>query len=223
MESQDPQELSSSVCSAGRIYVCDEQKKGVQMRDYPAKGVSILTCLVVFIFLTSCSPKYLVRGRVVDAETRQPIKGAAVAIKWYADDSAQNTADPETLDAAQSLSDEKGFFLIPEYPNKKYVLGVYKNGYICWSSRDIFYLNPKALSADEYLHRENHQVKNGMQIDLKPLKNIHARSLHAGFTVMVAGETTDTDTGPFNEAIRPEYKLWRENLRKDFQKQLGVK
>ena len=61
-----------------------------------------------------------------------------------------------------------------------------------------------------------------MQIDLIPLKNIHARDLHAGFTVMVAGESTDTDSGPFQEAIQSEYKLWRENLRKDFQKQLGV-
>jgi hypothetical protein len=193
------------------------------MRNYPAKGLFILTCLVVFIFLFSCSPKYVVRGRVVDAETRQPIKGAAVAIRWYADDSAQHSVDPETLDAVQAVSDDKGIFLIPEYPNKKYVLGVYKNGYICWSSRDIFYMDSKALDADEYIHRENHQIKDGMQIDLKPLKDIHARNLHAGFTVMVAGEATDTDTGPFNEAIQPEYKLWRENMRKDFQKQLGVK
>lgn len=192
------------------------------MRNYPAKGLFILTCLVVFIFLISCSPKYVIRGRVVDAETRQPIKGAAVAIRWYAGDSVQHSADLETLDAVQALSDEKGFFLIPEYPNKKYVLGVYKNGYICWSSRDIFYMDPKALNADEYLHRENHQVKDGMQIDLSPLKDLHARTLHASFTMMVAGEATDTDTGPFNEAIQPEYKLWRENLRRDFQKQLGV-
>ncbi|MEJ2169374.1 MAG: carboxypeptidase-like regulatory domain-containing protein [Desulfobacterales bacterium] len=192
------------------------------MGNYPAKGVFILTCLVVFIFLISCSPKYVVRGRVVDAETRQPIKGAAVAIRWYAADSGRHSADLETLDAVQALSDEKGFFLIPEYPNKKYVLGVYKNGYICWSSRDVFCMGPKAFNSDEHLHRENHQVKDGMQIDLRPLKDLHARNLHAGFAVMVAGEATDTDTGPFNEAIQAEYKLWRENLRKDFQKQLGV-
>ena len=61
-----------------------------------------------------------------------------------------------------------------------------------------------------------------MQIGLRPLKNIHARDLHAGFTVMVAGESTDSDSGPFQEAIRSEYKLWRENLRKDFQKKMGI-
>jgi hypothetical protein len=160
---------------------------------------------------------------VVDAETRQPIQGAAVAIKWYEDNSAQLSADPETLDAVQGVSDDQGFFQVPEYPNKKYVLGVYKPGYICWSSRDIFLIDPNAYDADNYRQRKNQPIHDGMQIGLRPLKNIHARNLHAGFTVMVAGEATDTDTGPFNEAIQPEYSLWRENLRKDFRKQLGVK
>jgi hypothetical protein len=192
------------------------------MRNYPAKGVFILTCLVVFIFLVSCSPKCVVRGCVVDAETRQPIKGAAVAIRWYTDDSAPRSTGPETPDAIQELSDDRGFFLIPEYPDIKYVLGVYKTGYICWSSRDIFLIDPAVTGADEYLQRKNYLLKDGMLIDLRPLKDSHVRDLHAGFTVMVAGEATDIDSGPFQEAIQPEYKLWRENLRKDFQKQLGV-
>jgi len=188
------------------------------MRNYPAKGIFILTGLVVFIFLISCSPKCVVRGRVVDAETRQPIKGAAVAIRWYTDNSVQQSTEPETL----ALSDDKGVFLIPQYPDKKFVLGVYKNGYICWSSRDIFLIDPNVFDADKYRKRKKQQIKDGMQIDLRPLKNTYARNLHAGFTVMVAGESTDTDSGPFQEAIQSEYKLWRENLRKDFQKQLGV-
>ena len=87
------------------------------MRNYPAKGVFILTCLVLFIFLISCSPKCVVRGRVVDAETRQPIKGAAVAIRWYTDNSTQQSPGPETLDAVQALSDDKGVFLIPQHQN----------------------------------------------------------------------------------------------------------
>ena len=118
------------------------------MRNDPAKGMFILPGLFLCIFLISCSPKCVVRARVVDAETRQPIKGAAVAIRRYTKNSAQRSTEPETLAAVQSLS---------------------------------------------------------------------------GFTVMVAGESTDTDSGPFHEAIRSEYNLWRENLRKDFQKQMGAK
>ena len=124
------------------------------MREYPARGVLILTCLVVFIFLISCSPKCVVRGRVVDAETRQPIKGAAVAIRWYTDNSAQLSADPETWMPSRRLSDDKGFFQIPEYPDQKYILGVYKNGYICWSSRDIFLSRRMSIGADNIPEKE---------------------------------------------------------------------
>jgi hypothetical protein len=160
---------------------------------------------------------------VVDAETRQPIKGAAVAIRWYNDDSDQQPAASETPAAVQALTDAKGFFLIPEYPDKKYVLGIYKRGYICWSSRDIFLNDPKSYDSGQYRQRKAARIKDGMQIDLRPFKDVYARNLHAGFTVMVAGESTDTDSGPFNEAIQPEYQLWHENLRKNFQKQLGIK
>ncbi|UCD80919.1 MAG: carboxypeptidase regulatory-like domain-containing protein [Desulfobacterales bacterium] len=192
------------------------------MKNYLVKGRFILTCLVLFISIISCSPKYVVRGRVMDAETRQPIKGAAVAIRWYQDNSAQQSSESETLGAAQVLSDDSGVFQIPEYPDKRYVLGVYKNGYICWSSRDIFSIDPQVFDSEKYRKWKHHVLKDGMQIDLRPLRNIHLRDLHAGFTVMVAGETTDIDSGPFHEAIQSEYKLWREKLRKDFQKQLGV-
>jgi hypothetical protein len=160
---------------------------------------------------------------VVDAETLQPIKGAAVAIRWYNDDSDQQPAASKTPAAVQALTDARGFFLIPEYPGKAYVLGVYKNGYICWSSRDTFLSESQVPDANKYRQRKAAGIRDGMQIDLRPFKDVHARNLHAGFTVMVAGESTDTDSGPFNEAIQSEYQLWHENLRKDFQKQLGIK
>jgi hypothetical protein len=192
------------------------------MRNHLFKGAFILTFPVLFIFFLSCSPKCVVRGRVVDAGTRQPIKGAAVAIRWYKDNPAQLKAESETLDAAQVLSDDSGVFQIPEHPDQKYVLGVYKNGYICWSSRDVFSIDPDELDAEKCRKRKDHMIKDGMQIDLMPLTDIHPRDLHAGFTVMVAGEVTDIDSGPFHKAIQSEYKLWRENLRKDFQKQLGI-
>ena len=64
---------------------------------------------------------------------------------------------------------------------------------------------------------------DGMEVELIPQKNFHARDLHAGFAVMVANESTDSEAGPFHQAIQEEYHLWRENMRKDFQKQVGAK
>ena len=62
-----------------------------------------------------------------------------------------------------------------------------------------------------------------MDIELLPFKKEHSRNLHAGFTIMVAGDSTNKPDGPFHRAIESEYHLWRENLRKEFQQQLGVK
>jgi hypothetical protein len=193
------------------------------MRNYPRTGVSILTCLLLVISLISCSPKCVVRGRVVDAETQQPIRGAAVAIRWYTDHPDKKPAKTGTISAVQSVTDDKGVFKIPEYPDSHHILGVYKNGYICWSSQDIFTMDPDISRTNNYRKRKLHRIKEGMQIELEPLQKIHPKERHAGFTVMVAGESTDSDLGPFNQAIQTEYQLWRENLRKDFQKQVGAK
>ena len=193
------------------------------MRNYPSTGASTVICLFLVISLISCSPKCVVRGRVVDAASQQPIKGAAVAIRWYTDFPDKPSAKTGTVNAVQAVSDAKGVFTIPEYSEKKYVLGVYKNGYICWSSRDIFTIDSGISRTETYRKRKHHRIKDGMQIELEPLQRIYPKELHAGFTVMVAGESTDSDMGPFHRAIQPEYRLWRENLRKDFQKEVGAK
>ncbi len=193
------------------------------MKAYFTTVVLILTVLVFILSISTCSPKCVVRGRVLDAETQQPIKGAAVAIKWYTDTSARQSDETETADAMQTLSDEKGVFQIPEYPDKKYILGVYKSGYICWSSRDVFLNQPEPAAKKNYRPYKIPQIKDGMDIELLPFKKEHSRNLHAGFAVMVAGDSTNNPDGPFHQAIESEYHLWRENLRKEFQQQLGIK
>ena len=193
------------------------------MKGYPATAALTLAGLAVIISLISCAPKSVVRGRVVDAATRQPIQGAAVAIRWYTDYPDKQSAKAGTVDAVQAVSDEKGLFKIPQYPDKHYILGVYKHGYICWSSQDVFAIEPGISRTDKYRKRKHHRLKEGMAIELEQLQKGLPRDLHAGFTVMVAGESTDSDRGPFHQAIQPEYQLWRKNLRQDFQKQVGAK
>ena len=164
----------------------------------------------------------MAKGRVLDAETRKPLKGAAVAIRWLDVASAQEPDKPATFDAYQTLSDDEGVFRIPEYPEKKYILGVYKHGYICWSNREIFSHEPLATGADEYRRRKKQHFGDGMEIELEPFKKVSSsRDRHAGFTVMVAGESTDTHDGPFHQAIESEYRIWRESLRRDFKEQFG--
>ena len=177
----------------------------------------LLTGVLFFLSFAACTPKCIINGRVVDAETKHPIKGAAVAIRWYEEDSDPDAGKARTIEAAQDLSDEKGHFNIPEHPDNNYVMGVYKEGYICWSSRSRF-ANGKKIAA---ITRPNIQVEDGMEIYLEPLKAGHSQDQHAGFTVLVAEEVTESKKTPFYKAIKPMFKRWRDNLRKEFKKMFG--
>lgn len=189
------------------------------MQANPVKRALFLVSIALFLSLAACASKSIINGRVVDAETGQPIKDAAVAIRWLENQSEDNSSTVHTFDAAQDLSDKDGNFSIPEYRNRKYVMGVYKKGYICWSSRSDF----SGSAPEKASLRLPPNVENGMEIHLARLTEGHSRDEHAGFTVQVAGEVTESKKGPFYKAIMPLFRKWRDNLRKEFQKKMGPK
>ena len=184
------------------------------MKVKPIIPTLLLTCILFLFSFAACTPKCIINGRVVDAETKHPIKGAAVAIRWYEEDSDPDSGTARTIEAAQDLSDENGNFNIPEHQDNNYIMGVYKEGYICWSSRSRF-SNGKKVAA---VTRPNMQVEDGMEIHLEPLKAGHSKDQHAGFTVLVAEEVTESKKTPFYKAIKPLFKRWRDNLREEFKK-----
>lgn len=189
------------------------------MQANPVKRALFLISIALFLSLAACASKSIINGRVVDAETGQPIKDAAVAIRWLENQSEDNSNTVHTLDAAQDLSDKDGNFSIPEYQNRKYVMGVYKEGYICWSSRSDF----SGGTPEKASLRLPPNVENGMEIHLAPLTERYSRDKHAGFAVLVAGEVAESKKGPFYKAIMPLFRKWRDNLRKEFQKKMGPK
>ena len=174
----------------------------------------VLTVLILLISLAACAPKCIINGRVVDAETEHPIKGAAVAIRWVEAPLETKPATSQPLDSAQDFSDENGYFKIPDHSDNNFVMGVYKEGYICWSNRSRFTNDKK----DATIARQNIRLENGMLVRLEPLKAGHSQDQHASFTVLVAEEVTESKHSPFYNAIMPLFKRWRDNLREQFQK-----
>ena len=187
------------------------------MKASPIIHAVLLISISLFFLLAACAPKQVINGRVVDAETDQPIKGAAVAIRWFENQSDNDSGPVDTFDAAQDLSNKDGAFIIPDYPDKNLVMGVYKEGYICWSSRSSF-SNSNNQTA---ITRQNPRIENGMEIRLEPLKAGDSQDQHAGFTVLVAEEVTASKKSPFYKAIKPLFKRWRDNMRKQFRKMFG--
>ena len=189
------------------------------MKANPVKRALFLISIALFFSLAACASKSIIKGRVVDAETGRPIKEAAVAIRWFESQPEDNSKTVHTFDAAQDLSDKDGNFSIPEYQNRKYAMGVYKEGYICWSSRSDFSSGIPEKASLKFPPN----VENGMEIRLAPLKEVHSRDKHAGFAVLVAGEVTESKKGPFYKAIMPLFRSWRDNLRNEFRKRIGSK
>ena len=187
------------------------------MQDKFVRTISFPVGILLILSLAACATGYRINGRVVDAETQHPIKGAAVAVRWVKNAPETDSAEKQTFDSAQDFSDKNGYFEIPGHPDKNFVMGVYKEGYVCWSSRSKF-----AGGNDETrIARRDLQVTDGMQVRLEPLKEGHSRDQHASFTVLVAEEVTESKQSPFYNAIRPLFKRWRDNLREQFRKAVG--
>jgi len=178
--------------------------------------VKLISCSFVLLVMTlACSPKFVIQGetvqiRVVDSNNGKPIANAAMAIRWIGDRDPRDTGKFTTFNSAQDVSDENGFFHIPLFRNRDYALGIYKKGYVCWYNRDNFLKN-EGISTNHPEHITTGQIlENGMEIRLTPFEENYSHQRHAGFTVLVAAECTDTTSGPFNRAIRSELKLWQE-------------
>ncbi len=151
------------------------------------KSKMILSAALFFILSTfSCGIKHNIKGRVIDAETGQPIEGAAVAIHWYHYRLSHQligfTSGFEHIAAYETLSDSDGYFETTKHMKGECDLGVYKKGYVCWGDDYIF--NPYGID----LKREDHQLKNGMIIKLEPFKKHYDKYKHSKFVLEVDSE-----------------------------------
>lgn len=185
------------------------------------------SCGIVLLALTTaCSPKFvilgeMVHGRVLNNDSGKPIADAAVAIRWFSKKDHRDTGVSATFQATQDVTDENGIFHIPKFQNADFALGVYKQGYVCWYNRESFLKREGIIEYNPGPVSKIPVVENGMEIRLTPFRDSYSLERHAGFVVLVAGECTDTHTGPFNRAIHSEEQIWRENLRDRYRKLLS--
>jgi hypothetical protein len=203
--------ISDGGCTEPTIHL---EGFGGIMKAKPINATLFSTFVFLGLFLAACTPKCIIKGRVVDAETQYPIEGAAVAIRWYENQDSNGSAKNRTIGVDQGLSDAEGTFKFPHHQDKNYVMGVYKEGYICWSSRSSFSNGARSVAVP----KTDSPVQNDMVVQMERLKGGHSEDQHASFTVLVAEEVTTSKQSPFYQAIKPLFKRWRDNLREEFKK-----
>ncbi len=175
--------------------------------------------LIIFTLLVVCMPSgcdkdkhYPVQGRVIDAVTRQPVEGAVVAVNWvrYKFSPPGLGTNKERYGTSESITDTQGQFVIPNYVHGSCFMGIYKQGYVCWSSKKVY--NPKGRTYEEkYKRRKGFRVEDGMVIELQPIEKEGFPVLEHARFVMLVNDKFDVDN-LFTAAIKGEYEIYRKGV-----------
>ncbi len=173
----------------------------------------ILFTISLFLLIVptqACGKRYMIKSRTVDAKTKMPIEGAVIEIKWRDQSFGLPGlgAPSKVIEEYETVSDKDGNFEIPDYAysfSKIYFMGAYKQGYICWSSRSIFFPDKKTRRKKVERRKNDVALKDGMTVFLEPLPKEYSRIEHGGYAKDVCGTYGDCN-GLFLDAIIPEYK-----------------
>ena len=115
------------------------------------------------------------KGKVIDAETKAPITGAAVLAVWYRHAPGLGVSSTGFLDAEEVLTDKSGEFVVGEHPPASLIPGTWVTG----PDITIFYPNYGYFPRDQVTPRRPpggykallaEMEKRTVLIELPPLK-----------------------------------------------------
>jgi len=170
---------------------------------------STLLLISVLLLSSGCAGKikYTARGQVVDEETGKPVRGAAIAFRWFGFDhwppGFEGSREVDFYEH-ETVSDAEGRFEIPAFRFTECYMGVYKKGYVCWVDDMIF---------PGWKPRRDFEVRDGMVIRLEPFKDSYSKTDHAWFTIQTSNRciTGGTAASKFYKAVEHERRLFHNN------------
>jgi hypothetical protein len=143
--------------------------------SFMKKFIILSAFLLLYILMNGCAivhhygPYY---GKVVDAETKEPLEGAAVLAVYYTEQHSPAGSVSHYVDAQETITDNNGEFKIPSNPVTTFRplqsfkpwawFTIFKAGYGCYPKhkgvKPMFVPNG-TLPADEYVSIELSRLK----------------------------------------------------------------
>lgn len=164
--------------------------------------------VLMFITTTGCGMRYMVKGKVIDMDTGQPVEGAVVSILYKKVDSGclplpGLPVNYKTIEQFDCFTETDGAFKIPKRLLRSYRMAVYKKGYVCWENEDIF---------PTYEKRKGFRIKYGMTIELDPFKESYSKNRHAAFvSSVISRDLENTRNSKLYEATKEEREIIKKN------------
>lgn len=139
-------------------------------------GIIVLIQLVMIMVVGCYLP---ISGRIVDAETNNPIEGAVVLVEWTKTKGIGLTY-AESCKVAEMMTGKDGKFIVPgvfamsvNSPD----LTIYKQGYVAWNNKRIYPKNNK---------RADFEWRNKAIVKLEKIKEPFHYYEHYSFIMSVA-------------------------------------
>ncbi len=135
---------------------------------------SILLLLASLLISTGCYGYGTLKGKVVDAETGEPIEGAVAMAEWTKTKGFGNTYTVSAK-VSEAVSDKEGNFELDGCFNPfvdKPDLTIYRKGYVAWNNKYVF---------PDWAKREGFEWKSGVVFKLERFRENYSYNNHRRF------------------------------------------
>lgn len=171
------------------------------------KIVQAFLFLIMILMAPCCNAE--ITGRVVDAETGEPIEGAVVLVEWTITKGLPGMSYSESYEVKEALTDKEGKIRISGVLNPlvKGHVTVYKKGYVAWDDRFIF---------PDYKKRTDFKWQPGYVFKLDKFKPEYNHNAHWAFIMdSVVSGPLEKKKLMMNAVKWEEDKAFEERRKKD--------